>query len=89
MLKDIREARQSKIREGLGGLGTAMLDVRTRAWYRNLASLLASHIQMPNVGAMEINEVRPFFIRAMGVIGILSAPPRVPVVDDDPESTYT
>ncbi|KZW04354.1 DNA replication complex GINS protein PSF2 [Exidia glandulosa HHB12029] len=59
LLKDIREARQSKIREGLRSMGTKAVE-----------------LEMPNVGSMEINEVRPFFVKAMNVIGILSAPPR-------------
>ncbi|RUS15600.1 hypothetical protein BC937DRAFT_92243 [Endogone sp. FLAS-F59071] len=45
LLKDLRETRQSKAREGLGGL-------------------TATYLQMDNLSLMEINEIRPFFIRA-------------------------
>ncbi|RUS14139.1 hypothetical protein BC938DRAFT_477519 [Jimgerdemannia flammicorona] len=45
LLKDLRETRQSKAREGL-----------TR--------LTASYLQMANLSLMEINEIRPFFVRA-------------------------
>ncbi|KAK3817257.1 MAG: hypothetical protein J3Q66DRAFT_339378 [Benniella sp.] len=45
LLKDLREARQSKARQGVGVLGT-------------------THLQMDNIGLMEINEVRPFFTKA-------------------------
>ncbi|KAI0796955.1 Psf2-domain-containing protein [Abortiporus biennis] len=49
LLKDIREARQAKSREGISKLDHSALD-------------------LPNLCAMEINEIRPFFVRAMGVI---------------------
>ncbi|OCH94326.1 Psf2-domain-containing protein [Obba rivulosa] len=49
LLKDIREARQAKSREGLSKLDH-------------------SELSLPNLCSMEINEIRPFFIRAMGVL---------------------
>ncbi|KAI0692663.1 hypothetical protein BC835DRAFT_1356407 [Cytidiella melzeri] len=49
LLKDIREARQAKSREGLSRLDH-------------------SELGLTNLCAMEINEIRPFFVRAMGVL---------------------
>ncbi|KAI0650539.1 Psf2-domain-containing protein [Trametes meyenii] len=49
LLKDIREARQAKSREGLSKLD------------RN-------ELMLPNLCAMEINEIRPFFVRGMAVL---------------------
>ncbi|CAE6422527.1 unnamed protein product [Rhizoctonia solani] len=56
LLKDIREARQAKLRVGLKDL---------------------DHLQLsfPNICAMEINELRPFFIKAMEIKGKLFAAP--------------
>ncbi|KLO16352.1 Psf2-domain-containing protein [Schizopora paradoxa] len=54
VLKDLREARQAKTREGL------------RAIDQNALSL-------PNLSAMEINEARPFFVGAMGILSQLTA----------------
>ncbi|CAE6474657.1 unnamed protein product [Rhizoctonia solani] len=56
LLKDIREARQAKLRAGLKDL---------------------DHLQLsfPNICAMEINELRPFFIKAMEVKGKLFGAP--------------
>lgn len=53
LLKDLREARQAKSREGL-------------------AKLDHSELSLPNLCSMEINELRPFFIHAMGVLTQLS-----------------
>ncbi|KAI6130333.1 hypothetical protein EDD16DRAFT_1081779 [Pisolithus croceorrhizus] len=53
LLKDLREARQAKSREGL-------------------AKLDHSELSLPNLCSMEINELRPFFIHAMGVLTRLS-----------------
>ncbi|ESK95068.1 dna replication complex gins protein psf2 [Moniliophthora roreri MCA 2997] len=52
LLKDLREARQAKSRDGL-----AVLD--------------RGETSMPNLCAMEINEIRPFFIYAKGVLSQL------------------
>ncbi|EKM59314.1 uncharacterized protein PHACADRAFT_86085 [Phanerochaete carnosa HHB-10118-sp] len=49
LLKDIREARQAKSREGLSKLDH-------------------SELSLPNLSSMEINEIRPFFVRSMGVL---------------------
>jgi len=49
LLKDLREARQAKSREGLQKLDH-------------------SELSLPNLCSMEINEIRPFFIRAMSVL---------------------
>ncbi|KAK9473675.1 DNA replication complex GINS protein PSF2 [Dipodascopsis tothii] len=46
LLRDIREVRQAKIRDGIKNLNE-------------------SYLQMDNVGAMEMNEIRPFAIAAM------------------------
>ncbi|KDQ21557.1 hypothetical protein BOTBODRAFT_182861 [Botryobasidium botryosum FD-172 SS1] len=48
LLKDLREARQSKSRDGLKKLDHIQLE-------------------MANLCSMEINELRPFFVKAMGV----------------------
>jgi len=55
LLKDIREARQAKSREGL-----RMLD--------------HVHLRMRNICAMEINEIRPFFVKSMGILTKLAPP---------------
>ncbi|KDQ64364.1 hypothetical protein JAAARDRAFT_52317 [Jaapia argillacea MUCL 33604] len=49
LLKDLREARQAKSREGLQKLDH-------------------SELSLPNFCSLEINEIRPFFVRAMGVL---------------------
>ncbi|KAG6329503.1 hypothetical protein ID866_9588 [Astraeus odoratus] len=49
LLKDLREARQAKSREGL-------------------AKLDHSELSLPNLCSIEINEIRPFFTHAMGVL---------------------
>ncbi|THV08303.1 Psf2-domain-containing protein [Dendrothele bispora CBS 962.96] len=49
ILKDLREARQAKSREGL-------------------ANLDRGEFSLPNFCSMEINEVRPFFIRSMAIL---------------------
>ncbi|KIM68912.1 hypothetical protein SCLCIDRAFT_104754 [Scleroderma citrinum Foug A] len=53
LLKDLREARQAKSREGL-------------------AKLDHSELSLPNLCSMEINEIRPFFVHAVGVFTQLS-----------------
>ncbi|TFK68208.1 Psf2-domain-containing protein [Pluteus cervinus] len=50
LLKDLREARQAKSREGLNHLD-------------------ASELSLPNLCQMEINEIRPFFIQSMAILG--------------------
>jgi len=49
LLKDLREARQAKSRDGLQKLDH-------------------SELSLPNLCSMEINEIRPFFIRGMSVL---------------------
>ncbi|KIK67795.1 hypothetical protein GYMLUDRAFT_238001 [Collybiopsis luxurians FD-317 M1] len=49
LLKDLREARQAKSREGLNQLNRGELSVS-------------------NLCSMEINEIRPFFVHAMGIL---------------------
>ncbi|KAF8484629.1 Psf2-domain-containing protein [Russula ochroleuca] len=56
LLKDIREARQAKSREGLQKIDH-------------------SELSLPNLCSMEINEIRPFFVRAMGVLTQLTRDP--------------
>jgi len=56
LLKDLREARQAKSREGLRELDH-------------------SDLSLPNLCSMEINEIRPFFVRAMGILGQLRKEP--------------
>ncbi|KAF8499986.1 hypothetical protein JB92DRAFT_3084460 [Gautieria morchelliformis] len=50
LLKDLREARQAKSREGLRKLDHLTLG-------------------LPHLCSMEINEIRPFFVKAMDVMG--------------------
>ncbi|KAJ4492093.1 Psf2-domain-containing protein [Lentinula edodes] len=49
LLKDLREARQAKSREGLEELNR-------------------SELSLSNLSSMEINEIRPFFVHAMGIL---------------------
>ncbi|KAF5358901.1 hypothetical protein D9758_004821 [Tetrapyrgos nigripes] len=49
ILKDLREARQAKSREGL-------------------ANLDRGEFSLPNFCSLEINEVRPFFVRSMAIL---------------------
>ncbi|TDL29853.1 Psf2-domain-containing protein [Rickenella mellea] len=54
LLKDLREARQAKSRDGLRLLSDNALS-------------------LPHLCSMEINEIRPFFVRGMGVLIQLAA----------------
>ncbi|KAI0832627.1 Psf2-domain-containing protein [Trametes gibbosa] len=65
LLKDIREARQAKSREGL-------------------AKLDHNELMLPNLCAMEINEIRPFFVRGMAVLAQLT---REPIQGDGMDQT--
>ncbi|KAH9482547.1 DNA replication complex GINS protein psf2 [Psilocybe cubensis] len=49
LLKDLREARQAKSREGL-------------------RTLDHSELSLPNLCAMEINEIRPYFVQSMSIL---------------------
>ncbi|QSL65661.1 hypothetical protein MERGE_002974 [Pneumocystis wakefieldiae] len=54
LLRDLRETRQGKTRDGL-------------------VSINETHLQMDNLGSMEINEIRSFFAKSMDQIRRLSA----------------
>ncbi|KAG5519952.1 hypothetical protein PMAC_000229 [Pneumocystis sp. 'macacae'] len=54
LLRDLRETRQGKTRQGL-------------------SSLNETHLQMDNLGSMEINEIRPFFTKSMDQMRRLNA----------------
>ncbi|CCJ31195.1 unnamed protein product, partial [Pneumocystis jirovecii] len=54
LLRDLRETRQGKTRQGL-------------------SSLNETHLQMDNLGSMEINEIRPFFAKSMDQMRRLNA----------------
>ncbi|TBU33136.1 Psf2-domain-containing protein [Dichomitus squalens] len=62
LLKDIREARQAKSREGL-------------------AKLDHNELLLNNLCAMEINEIRPFFVRGMDVLTKLTREPGQDAMD--------
>lgn len=66
LLKDIREARQAKSREGLSKLDHSELSVRHR--HSRIPYLADAFTQLPNLSSMEINEIRPFFVHSMGVL---------------------
>ncbi|KAF7775702.1 hypothetical protein Agabi119p4_4095 [Agaricus bisporus var. burnettii] len=57
LLKDLREARQAKSREGLKQLDH-------------------SELSLPNLSAMEINEIRPYFVESMSILSKLALPPQ-------------
>ncbi|KAL1708580.1 hypothetical protein EV121DRAFT_277088 [Schizophyllum commune] len=61
LLKNLREARQAKTRDGLQNLNPNELHVE-------------------NMCSMEINEIRPFFVQSMAILGQLT---RRPAVDAD------
>lgn len=65
LLKDLREARQAKSRDGLQKLDHSELSVSS-TWLAHRKFL--TFIQLPNLCSMEINEIRPFFIQAMGIL---------------------
>lgn len=69
LLKDIREARQAKSREGLSKLDHSELSVRTLECV--LAFSLGNtnlFLQLPNLCSMEINEIRPHFVAGMNTL---------------------
>lgn len=72
LLKDIREARQAKSREGLSKIDHSELGVCISSAHLfnpgSTPSDATFFLQLPNLCSMEINEIRPFFIRAMGVL---------------------
>ncbi|KIM91161.1 hypothetical protein PILCRDRAFT_811661 [Piloderma croceum F 1598] len=62
LLKDLREARQAKSRDGLDKLDH-------------------SELSLPNLSSMEINEIRPFFVRSMGILTQLVREPSAGLAD--------
>lgn len=83
LLKDIREVRQAKLRTGIkptiGEEGTGLngeylqvwlpyFCVRRVLWLRVCLCLCLCLYQLTNLTPLEINELRPFFVRAMGVM---------------------
>ncbi|KAG8979819.1 DNA replication protein psf2 [Tulasnella sp. JGI-2019a] len=70
LLKDIREARQAKSREGLRMLNH-------------------NNLRMRNMCAMEINEIRPFFIKSMGILTKLAPAVQAGLGADDTFETMT
>lgn len=81
LLKDIREARQSKSREGIAKLDHSELGVRTPLPSSPAACL--TRAQLSGLCSMEINEIRPFFIKGMGVLTMLIRDPeRPPKLDE-------
>jgi len=85
VLKDLREARQAKSREGLRVLDHNALSVRKFLFVTILFCFHDSWSQLPNLSAMEINEIRPFFVRAMGILGQLA---ERPAANDNVEGQY-
>lgn len=65
LLKDLREARQAKSRDGLQKIDHSELSVCS-TWLSHRVSLIV--MQLPNLCSMEINEIRPFFIQSMGIL---------------------
>ncbi|KAF9805493.1 hypothetical protein IEO21_09025 [Rhodonia placenta] len=46
-----------------------------------LSKLDHSELSLPNLCSMEINEIRPFFVRSMGILGQLVREPEVQPMD--------
>ncbi|KAG8218559.1 hypothetical protein J3R82DRAFT_4200 [Butyriboletus roseoflavus] len=83
LLKDLREARQSKSRDGLSQIDNSELSVRFFHWYI-VTMLRIGFLQLPNLCSMEINEIRPYFVKAMNVFTqIRGQPDAVNEVDND------
>lgn len=66
LLKDIREARQSKSREGVAKLDHSELGVRPPLSI--FSAFCLTRAQLSGLCSMEINEIRPFFIKGMYVL---------------------
>lgn len=56
LLKDLREARQAKLRNNLGSIDFTVI------------------VDLPNLSSMEINEIRPHFMKTMSVMNALTPP---------------
>ena len=65
LLKDLREARQAKSREGLKTLDHSELSVCNRNYFQQILLILT---QLPNLCSMEINEIRPYFVQSMSIL---------------------
>jgi len=70
LLKDIREARQAKSREGL-----KMVD--------------HVHLRIRNICSMEINEIRPFFVKSMGILTKLAPAAQEMGAENDTFESFT
>ena len=81
LLKDIREARQAKSCDGLVKLDHNELLVRSNG-YICVWSNAKRIIQLENLCAMEINEIRPFFVRGMNVLTQLTREPTSNQMDE-------
>ena len=75
LLKDLREARQAKSRDGLKTLDHSELSVSCYFYFILLNQdktisyyIYHIHQQLPNLCSMEINEIRPFFVQSMSVL---------------------
>jgi GINS complex subunit 2 len=68
LLKDLREARQAKSRDGLKTLDHSELSVRFALNTHVPRYIADADHQLPNLCSMEINEIRPFFVQSMSVL---------------------
>ncbi|KAH7100531.1 GINS complex, PSF2 component [Auriculariales sp. MPI-PUGE-AT-0066] len=74
LLKDLREARQSKSRAGLSSLSDG---------------LEQGYFQLPNISALEIAEIKPFFIKSLSILRKLEySTSDDPDVGDTTDATY-
>ncbi|EJU01108.1 Psf2-domain-containing protein [Dacryopinax primogenitus] len=58
-------------------------EVRQAKTRKGLALVDETELRMTGLGSMEINELRPFLIRAMGVMRVLASVPEVPGTQDN------
>jgi GINS complex subunit 2 len=76
LLKDLREARQAKSRDGLKTLDHSELSVSCfksdflfyLSRYNFYINICHIRQQLPNLCSMEINEIRPFFVQSMSIL---------------------
>jgi GINS complex subunit 2 len=80
LLKDLREARQAKSRDGLDKIDHSELSVRLPHSSPTMTLEICCS-QLPNLSSMEINEIRPFFVRSMGILTQLVGEPSAGLVD--------
>ena len=76
LLKDIREARQSKSREGIRKLDHSELGVCPPFSFFPTPRL--TRAQLSGLCSMEINEIRPFFVKGMSALTKLIRDPEHP-----------